>query len=418
MAYLGICCGSWRNVACFLIFGLQCVFHQRVLGVAAQDILMGSTLPTSSLILSVSILELVVKLIAPWIVYRIPYTACAIIGLVLSTVSVILVVVMESVFLRLGGAVLIGGALAWNISLFLAMTVRFSNFTELTSALETGINCGSMLAAVYYTGLTTSQCITPRVAVAGTLAFSAIYLAFFFALEDSQIDHGEKSEVKYQPLLQDLDETKDNATSCGGKSGILIQVLPICLYLYVGFFAFFFSHYSVLTTLAFPNAPFKSSNHFKFYTLAFGTSRFLGGSELLFVSRFFPKALPYARVHRLWILSLLDFAHVIFFIFVTWYRFIPNVWIVLVLCATHGFISGSVMVNGALEAAGQFEDPVDKGIAMGMIQWGSTAGIIAASVVGLFTEPALMQHCQDELRLGEYCFTRENYTTGWSHPRC
>ncbi|EDO46427.1 predicted protein [Nematostella vectensis] len=234
------------------------------------------------------------------------------------------------------------------------------------------------------------------------------------------IDSNEKSRAIYKLLKDAMDKTEDdnNDNSCVGKSKIVIKVLPICLYLYVGFFAFFFSGFSVLTTLAFPNAPFKPSSHFKFYTLAFGVSRFLGGSELLFIYRLCPRILPYARIHRLWVLSLLDIAHAVFFIFATWYRFIPNVWIVLALCATHGFISGSVMVNGALKAAEQFEDPVDKGIAIGMIQWGITAGIIAASVVGLFVEPALKTHCQQDLMLGQFCFTRTNYTTGWSHPKC
>ncbi|XP_032219148.2 protein btn-1 [Nematostella vectensis] len=202
-----------------------------------------------------------------------------------------------------------------------------------------------------------------------------------------------------------MDKTEDdnNDNSCILKSKIIIKVLPICLHLYVGFFAFFFSGFSVPTTLAFPNAPFKPLSHFKFYTLAFGVSRFLGGSELLFISRLCPRILPYARIHRLWVLSLLDIAHAVFFIFATWYRFIPNVWIVLALCATHGFISGSVMVNGALEAAEQFEDPVK---------------YITASVVGLFVEPALKAHCQQDLMLGQFCFTRTNYTTGWSHPKC
>ncbi|XP_032222854.2 protein BTN1 [Nematostella vectensis] len=410
---------SWRNVLCFLIFGIQSVFYLRVLSVAAQDILMGSTLPTSSVILSMSTLELVGKLTVPWIIYRIPFKVSFVIGLVISTGSVVVVVMMESVLLRVGGTMLIGGALAWNMSLFLAMAARYrdiSELTQVTSALETGINSGSMLAAVSYTGLTTSECIAPRVAIAGTLVFSAVYIFFFLNLHAENTNEKQDSEARYQKL-EDPGKPNDK-TCCGKKSKIFLKVLPICLYLFVGFFAFFFTHFSVLTTLAFPSAPFAPSSHFKMYTVAFGVSRFLGGSELLVVSRLCPKFLPFARVHRIWVLSLIDFAHAIFFIFAAWYRFIPNVWIVLSLCVVHGFISGSIMVNGALEAADLFEDSVDKGIAMSMIQWGITAGIIAASIVGLFAEPVFKSHCQQEMLLAEYCITRENYTIGWSHPKC
>ena len=60
------------------------------------------------------------------------------------------------------------------------------------------------------------------------------------------------------------------------KVATVWKALPFTLTMITGYFSFFFTLQSVVTTLAFPDAPFGPRNHYIFYTLALMTGNLTG----------------------------------------------------------------------------------------------------------------------------------------------
>ena len=167
------------------------------------------------------------------------------------------------------------------------------------------------------------------------------------------------------------------------------DVLPYFGYLFATFCSFHIAISSVLTTLSFPSSPFRIRDHFHYYRLSNDVGLILGGSEILMVSCFCPRWLDFFRIRKLWILVLLNVGHLVFFIFAAWYHFVPNVNVLLLLCATHGFIFGSTTVQVTVAVAEKFQNSHKKGLALNITFFGGSVGRLASELIGIFVEAHL-----------------------------
>ena len=123
---------------------------------------------------------------------------------------------------------------------------------------------------------------------------------------------------------------------------------------------------------------------------------------------------PYVRVEETWIFAVVEIAHLMFFIFATWFRFVPHVSIVLIFCATGGFVAGSMYVNSAHTVFKVFPDPKQREFALGLLTIGNDVGQLTAGLVGLHVEPQLKIHCVYDLELDDHCITRHRTEAGWA----
>ncbi|KAJ7372774.1 hypothetical protein OS493_018052 [Desmophyllum pertusum] len=119
------------------------------------------------------------------------------------------------------------------------------------------------------------------------------------------------------------------------------------------------------------------------------------------------------QIKKTWILALASIAMMIFLVFASWYRFISEVAIILVLCFFIGVLTTMQYSNAPLIVAEIFPDVTKKEFALGLLTLGPSAGLLSALLMGLYVEPYLKRHCLDELGLGEVCFTRFSNDTGW-----
>lgn len=269
--------------------------------------------------------------------------------------------------------------------------------------------------------MTTWFCLTPN----STILIMAGMLLFLFAsyyvmdkkhLDSNNPSSGSHKDVPYVPLQpsesvpSDEDEangakTKPDPLTWQEKFSVMKRMLPHLLPLFIAWFSEYMIIQAVITTLAFPNAPFRPRDHYQYYIFVFLSGEVIGRSYLVVLSYLKPDLVDKAKISRLWVLSAIEVCHLIFFVFATWYRFLPSVWIVLVLSFTGGVTIGVFFVNALSFFREAFEDRYRE-FAMGYVVVAMGGGTFTAALMGLYAEPLLRRHCLVLLSNDDYCFTR------------
>jgi len=274
---------------------------------------------------------------------------------------------------------------------------------------------------LYNSGFTILLCVPPRIAV--TIVYPINLLVFVFygilnhgPLKKYQIENHHRDTEYKRVSLEDKDHNKQQR-----HHSTSIQLLQF-LYVVFPYFGYYFISFctlhivtgSVLTTVSFPSSPFRIRDHYHYYRVCHDVGMVLGGSEVLVVSCLCPAWLSVFRIRRIWILALISVGHLMFFLFAAWYHFVPNVFILLVLCVTNGFVFGLINVHGMIEAADQFQDIYRKGLAINFVELGCAIGRLVSGLLGIFVEEYLRVHCTNNLLMGEYCLARFKESIGWN----
>ena len=263
--------------------------------------------------------------------------------------------------------------------------------------------------------MTTVICVSPQTTV---LLISWIPLSIFlcYALIEKRDyapapGHDSYQDIAYTSLPQENAPTEENSTTWSEKQALIVQNFHLVVAFFVGYFSEFLTLNGVVTTLAFPNSPFDPRNHFVYYACVFMIGECIGRSYISFLAFI---NLQYALViTKTWILSVILFGLLNLLTLASWYRFLPSVWIVLLLCFVVGLLAGSLYLNTYLvvTARGQ-DDEKGKAFSRAFLSVGPSAGVLFAGIVGLGLEPALRTHCLESSHFREFCFTRSMY--GWN----
>ena len=204
---------------------------------------------------------------------------------------------------------------------------------------------------------------------------------------------------------EDSASSEDGSLTCREKFMVIRQMLPNLIPIYIAWFSEYMIIQAVITTLAFPNAPFRPRDHYQYYIFVFLGGEVVGRSYLVVLSYIKAEWAEKAKFPYLWVLSIIEVTHLLFFILAAWYRFLPSVWIVLLLSFTGGATIGVFFVNALAFFRDRFEGRY-KEFAMGYTVVAMGGGTFTASLVGLVTEPLLRRHCMLLLKNDDYCFTR------------
>ena len=269
------------------------------------------------------------------------------------------------------------------------------------------------------------MCLAPRTVLAICIPFCFLPLVFYLLIDKEPLkDHLNKKthqqSVQYTGVNGDDHSTDDEEeptpiSEQNSKIWFIFKAFPPAGYAYVTTFCIHFVMTSVVTTLTFKSSPFPPRDHYQYYRLINNIAIAMGGSVSLVFSCLDNKWSESIRIRKkMWVLSLLDVIHVLIFVLASWYRFLPNVYVVLVMCFTLGIIHGLSIVNCAANSATQFSNPRDNGTAMGLMELGISVGRIAAALLGLSTEQLLREHCTNRLMLGRFCLVRPASHAEWS----
>lgn len=236
-----------------------------------------------------------------------------------------------------------------------------------------------------------------------------------------ETDSGSTKYEKLPSSENDFDEPAsfENGLAWKEKFSVAKQILPYIIYLFLTYFAEYLSNQAIVTTLAFSNASFSPRDHYQYYIVSYQLGKFLGRSHIFILSCTCSKVIPYVRVKKTWILALVEIGHLLFFLFASWFRFVPHVSVILILCVTEGFIAGSMYVNSAYTVSEVVSEPKQREFALGLLTIGNGLGKLTAGFLGLHVEPRLKKHCVYDLELRDQCITRYPKELGWtSNKHC
>lgn len=186
---------------------------------------------------------------------------------------------------------------------------------------------------------------------------------------------------------------------------VICQLLPHMLPIFITWFSEYIIVQAVITTLAFPSSPFKPRDHYEYYIVVFMVGEMVGRSYLLVLSYIKKDWGEKAKFPYLWVLCLVGVMDLLFLVLAAWYRFLPSVWIVLLLMFVCGLTAGAFYVNVVIIFRNCLQQKY-KEFAMGYIDLPLTGGVLTAAVLGLYVEPLLREHCMILMDNTDFCFTR------------
>lgn len=262
--------------------------------------------------------------------------------------------------------------------------------------------------------MTTWFCVTSETTTLTVAGLVVLYLVFYFLMERKHSDSTSRKpeqvefkDVQYEKLDQDgnTDSPSPPLLSREAKLQAIRQILPAILCVVISWLSEFLVMQGVITTYAFPNSPFPPRDHYQYYITLFLLGEFLGRSYLAVVSLIKEELIPKLMVRRLWCLTIIEVAILIFCLFAAWYRFLPDITALLFISFFAGLIIGIMYANVLQVFTESYEFPMREFV-LGFVAVATGMGILIAGLLGLVVEPLFRQHCLTITDLSEYCFTR------------
>ncbi|XP_015755877.1 PREDICTED: protein BTN1-like [Acropora digitifera] len=391
-----------KNLVAFYAFGALIYTVYSVIISGAQDILAGTFIPTAAVLVTNVGPYFLVTMIAPYFIHKVPYVVRIVAIYAFFTAGLFIIVYAKEVYLKLVGICTTSlGAGIGEVSFF-TLTAYYEKVT--VAAYSAGTGSGFILGPLYYTGLTTWSCVLPNNAMM-IMAGSPLLYLLFYAIMDKKHSSNSRAEL-------DASETVESQTNLTWKEKVSAagQILPLVFALFVCFVSEYIIIQAVITTMAFPSAPFPPRVHYRYYIFIFLSGEFMARSYLAVIASLKPSLVNVFAIRKVWILSLMLFGELIFFTLAAWYRFLHDVWIVFILIFAAGLEAGAAFTNAFVVVSET--DARIKEFAMGFATIGMGGGTFIAGVLGLLMEPIIRDHCLLVSDVGDYCFTRP--FSGWN----
>ncbi|KAJ7385234.1 battenin CLN3 protein [Desmophyllum pertusum] len=408
-----------RTVTAFFIFGTLLYANFILVITAAQDILAGTLIQTSMVLVASTVPNFLTVLLAPYFMQKIPYSARITLACLLEISGFLLLAFVKQVHWKLIGVGIISIGFGVGETTVLALSSFYHEVT--TTAFSAGTGVGLVIAPLYYTAMTTWFCVSPNATILIMAAMLFLMFVCYYAMDKKHLESpsplaDEHTGVQYTVLetndkgcnnsnKDDESKTGNGSLSTREKFLVICQMLPNLLPIFIAWFSEYLIIQAVLTTLAFPNAPFKPRDHYEYYIFVLMGGEAVGRSYLVALSYIKAEWAVKAKFPYLWFLSMIQVIHLLFFILAAWYRFLPSVWIVLLLSFTCGVAIGVFYANATTFFRDRFDDR-HKEFAMGYIIVAIAGGVLAAALLGLSTEPLLREHCTMLVNNTDFCFTR------------
>ena len=262
--------------------------------------------------------------------------------------------------------------------------------------------------------MTTWFCVSSETTTMTVAGLVVVYLIFYFLMErkhsDSSSQYSETAEFKsiqYQELDQgsNTDSRHPPLITREAKLQAIKQILPPIICVVISWLSEFLVMQAVITTYAFPNSPFPPRDHYQYYITLFLTGEFIGRSYLGVVALIKEELISRLIVRRLWLLTIIEVCILVFCLFAAWYRFLPDVTVLLVISFFAGLIIGIMYANVLQVFTKSYEFPLREFV-LGFVAVATGMGILIAGLLGLVVEPVFRKHCLTITDLETYCFTR------------
>ena len=400
------------------------IFYVIILS-AALD-LVGPSIPKATVLLSSIIPGLATKLIVPYIIHHVPYSARVILLATLSTCGMLTVALSPS--RGAGGiAAKVAGIVLANVSSgagevhFLAVTHFYG--TRSLAAWGSGTGGAGLVGAGAYALATT----TLGFGVRGTLLASAVLplgmiISFFAVLPLDPLKTAKGKELDYESipageiddppvddraglldpepqLVSSAYRSRPTSTATGLFADLRLKllhartlVLPYMLPLFLVYVAEYTINQGVSPTLLFPldQTPFQ---HYRAFYPTYGAIYQLG----VFISR---SSLPFLRIRNLYVPSILQVCNLGIVIAQAMVFWIPSVWFVFGIVFWEGLLGGLVYVSTYAAVREEVKEE-EREFSLGAVTVSDSGGIFVAGLIGAVLEGRL---CEWQVRHGrDWC---------------
>ena len=269
---------------------------------------------------------------------------------------------------------------------------------------------------VFFTGLTVWATVDPRTAILVSAIWPPLFLLLF------TVSRGNLHLVCNSQTSGSISrfERRNFEVDCRltprwrERSLSVWKSCPHLLVLFLVYFGEYIVLSAILTTLVFEGAgvgpEFVPRGHFEHYVLSTMVGEFLGRT---FISMLRAVAPGFFCISAS-VLAIFPLAQTIFLLLATWYRLVPEVWIIWLLCFIQGTICGMIFSNSYHIVARRFlSQHVIFTITLASIL--ETAGILTAGLIGWHIEPLLLGHCIHHFGNRSDCLTRSTDPSFWEY---
>lgn len=398
----------------FFILGVSLVAPFMTFVCAAEDVLAGTNKPTGLVIIALTAPSLVLKIVS--LCFRhVPHVARIFLASSFVVAGQLCAVFIPHLGGRFVGICLVSvGTGIGEVSLFVLAAKELEEIA--LCSLITATGAGGVLGAVEYVGLTVWATVDPRTAILLSAIWPPIFLITFAVsrrnLHIVRHAHTPESLSRLQLLKFELD--------CSLTSRWRERLLSVwnCFHHMIMLFLVYFSEYiilsAILTTLVFDGTgdgpEFTPRGHFEHYVLSTMVGEFLGRTFISMLRSvapgFFFTTSP--------ILAFFPLSESIFLVLAAWYRLVPKVWIIWLLCFVQGTACGMIFSNSYhLIARRYISSHVIFNINLASIL--ETAGILTAGLLGIHIELVLKEQCLRHVGNESLCLTKSMDSSFWEY---
>lgn len=397
-----------RNLASFWIFGLCNNFAYVVMLSAAHDILedhsadanhtnprnssdpplsntteapdnsnylICNSIGTGAILLADILPTLILKLTFPFFLQKIPYSVkISLIGL-FSASSFVVVAFAHKLWLSILGVVSASLGAGLGEITFLSLSTFYDK--NVISSWSSGTGGAGVLGALAYAGLT-SIGLSPRNTLLVMISVPTIMvLAYVFLLvhkHSAKRDSNENNDADDDRLTL-LDNTKkeDKRLTLRRKFQLIPSLFKYMLPLSAVYFAEYFINQGLHELLYFNGEFISRKAQYRWFQVDYQIGVFISRSSVNLV-----------KIKKLWILPILQFANMILLIFQVFYRFIPNLWIILAIIFWEGLLGGAAYVNTFYRMSIELADDI-KEYCMGVATVADSLGIALSGIISIPT---------------------------------
>ncbi|XP_046330394.1 battenin-like isoform X2 [Haliotis rufescens] len=404
---------QWRNLVGFWFLGLTNNFAYVVMLSAAHDILAteeegggnstlvttlapenGTTPPsvngsnntdtflecnkisTGAILLADILPTLVIKLTAPFYLQKIGYRVKVILVVAFALASFLLVALSKQIWLSILGVVCASISGGLGEITYLSLSTFFH--CDVVSAWSSGTGGAGVFGALAYAGFT--QVVSPRTTVLILTVVPVImFISYFLVLKKPTPNDTPALETSTEQLI-----TTQPVISLKGKAALVIPLLKYMIPLSLVYFAEYFINQGLHELLYFNNIWLSKSEQYRWYQVDYQIGVFISRSS---VNCF--------EIRKLWILPILQFGNLAVLLTQIFYRYIPNIWIIIAIVFFEGLLGGGAYVNTFYRIRKEIAPEVRE-FSLGVATVGDAVGIAVAGAAAI---PSHNRLCDLNLRM-------------------
>ncbi|XP_031560343.1 protein BTN1-like isoform X1 [Actinia tenebrosa] len=397
---------SRKTLCLFFTFGfLEYLLFSTIIA-SAEDLLKGFSSSTGMIWVALALPCTVLPTIVPYFFDRLPPLLFILALFPLAIGGLLALLLGNSVWFKYLSVVLCGVIQSLGEVTSVSLTAYFDKVTVKYYCLGTGF--GYVIGPLYYTAMTSWLHISSYISISAIIIMNPIvFLSSFSILENrrgkmieyQRIDEDPKQgSQKHHHLKQNL--------SMSEKLHSSLKMLPEVTQIFLGILFHDLVLSGVTTTIAFPDSPFSSSDHYKYYLIMSFAGLCLGRSYLGIAEYIKPGLSDKLLVRHTWSLVLVACFHVLLLIFDSLFRFIPNVWVILFLVFSLGFWAEAIYLNVNV-ILGEISDSRARELSMGLAVFGVGFGALIGAIISRPVENVLVKHCVQFTNQTSFCLTRE-----------